>query len=436
MNYGSFELMNRSDPLLPRQDTERRRAFAKRRQNASRKLMGKPVLQRLFYERSTSSSTTVEKQATTKRPTRHSFIYLLLSPYSRELPARIFKGVVTTVILVDLVLFILSTDPRLDIAFDTFFHAAEGFVSTLFLIEYVARLWVIIESKRYRDMSPWQARLQYMTTLPAVIDLLSCLPFFLEIPTGVNLPTLTYLRFLRLFRILKTQGSIRALDAVYRVIYYNFEILSVAALVCLYLVLITAVLLYYLRPQNPEDAEDFQSISATLYLSTLMLTGQGGPSGDLPWYTKAVVLLTSVFSVAMFAIPASMLTWGFEAEAERMAKRARQQQSTRGGGSSSSPEEYESDDGYSTDEEYFKIIAGADEEPAEDEPEFVKELRRNFASADTNADGTLTLAEYLRMQQQGPSPERLDRLEQQIKATNAKLDTLLAVLEKKRGWLT
>jgi hypothetical protein len=59
-----------------------------------------------------------------------------------------------------------------------------------------------------------------------------------------------------------------------------------------------------------------------MYLSTMMLTGQGGPDGDLPWYTSGVVLLTGVFSIGMFAIPASMLTWGFEAEAERYAKRA------------------------------------------------------------------------------------------------------------------
>lgn len=47
-----------------------------------------------------------------------------------------------------------------------------------------------------------------------------------------------------------------------------------------------------------------------MYLSTLMLTGQGGPDGDLPWYTKGVVLLTGVFSVAMFAIPVSSYVVG------------------------------------------------------------------------------------------------------------------------------
>jgi len=92
--------------------------------------------------------------------------------------------------------------------------------------------------------------------------------------------------------------------------------------------------MYYLRPQGDDvdlvdDASDFESISKTMVLSTLMLTGQGGPSGKLPWYTQLVVLLTGIFSVAMFAIPASMLTWGFEAEAERLGRRAKDRAMTR-----------------------------------------------------------------------------------------------------------
>ena len=132
-------------------------------------------------------------------------------------------------------------------------------------------------------------------------------------------------------------------------------------------------------------------------MSTLMLTGGGGPDTDsLPWYTKAVVLLTSVFSVAMFAIPASMLTWGFEAEAERMAKRARQRALKRRemekkssedpsqhfSCSSSSSSDYDSD-GNTTDEEYFQLISGL-ESPDEDETPLMKLLREKFEEADVD----------------------------------------------------
>lgn len=82
----------------------------------------------------------------------------------------------------------------------------------------------------------------------------------------------------------------------YRVIYYNSGILYVATLVCVFLVLITSILLYYCRPKGDLANPLFDSLGDTMYMSTLMLTGGGGPDTEnLPWYTKAVVLLTSVF---------------------------------------------------------------------------------------------------------------------------------------------
>ena len=38
----------------------------------------------------------------------------------------------------------------------------------------------------------------------------------------------------------------------------------------------------------------------------------------MPWYTKTVCAATAFLSVALFALPASMLTWAFEAEAQRL----------------------------------------------------------------------------------------------------------------------
>ena len=101
--------------------------------------------------------------------------------------------------------------------------------------------------------------------------------------------------------------------------WYNSEILGIALFIGCLLMMATSTLLWYLQP--PDAAGDqFDSIPATFYLSILMLTGQGTPDGVLPWYTKLVVMLTAVFSVPIFVIPSSMLTWGFEAEADRFIK--------------------------------------------------------------------------------------------------------------------
>jgi hypothetical protein len=167
------------------------------------------------------------------------------------------------------------------------------------------------------------------------------------------------------------------MDAVVRVFYFNQEIMIVAGLLGLYLVLFTSIAMYHLRPRGDdvkmvEDAADFESIGSTMVLSLLMLTGQGGPSGELPWYTQIVVLMTGMFSVAMFAIPASMLTWGFEAEAQRLGVKARKKMMARQRGeeyndyTSSSSSDNDSVEGYgdisTSDEEYMNIIGGEESE--------------------------------------------------------------------------
>eukprot|EP00429_Kryptoperidinium_foliaceum_P132858 CAMPEP_0176286654 /NCGR_PEP_ID=MMETSP0121_2-20121125/53018_1 /TAXON_ID=160619 /ORGANISM="Kryptoperidinium foliaceum, Strain CCMP 1326" /LENGTH=166 /DNA_ID=CAMNT_0017627219 /DNA_START=128 /DNA_END=625 /DNA_ORIENTATION=+ len=159
-----------------------------------------------------------------------------------------------------------------------------------------------------------------------------------------------------------------------------------------------------------------------MYLSTLMLTGQGGPEGDMPWYTKGVVLLTGIFSIGMFAIPASMLTWGFEAEAERMAQVAyakRRQPQTNAEQDNWS---FSSED-YSTDEEYVRIIAGGDGEEDED-----AEARKTFTLADIDGSGTISLSEYLALSRNQAAEAKAGK---SSIAVNQELTARLDVLEKR-----
>lgn len=189
--------------------------------------------------------------------------------------------------------------------------------------------------------------------------------------------------------------------------------------------------MYYLRPRGKDvdlvdDITDFESIAKTMVLSTLMLTGQGGPSGDLPWYTQCVVLLTGVFSVAMFAIPASMLTWGFEAEAERLGAKAKKRAMAKRRGevyiseTSSSSSNSSDISGFgdlsTSDEEYMRIIGGDDDDDDGESDEKVLGGQAISSSLESNK------AELMR---------RVESLEQSLAQTNNKLDLILQLLERK-----
>jgi len=296
-------------------------------------------------------------------------------------------------------------------------------------------------------MGPIRGRLRFMITSSALIDLCATLPYFLEqIFAGLDLPTLTYLRAFRLLRILKTTGFNEAMKSLCRVFRYNSEILFVAVWIGVGLIFVTAVLMYYLRPRD-EINPQFKSLSATIYLSTLMLTGQGGPDGSLPWYTSAVVLLTGIFSIGMFAIPASMLTWGFEGEAERLAKLRWKNVI---GKESQSPSErtennddindnwsYSSDD-YSTDEEYLNTIAGFDDSDDLDEKE---KITKSFQLADVDHSGNISLSEFLKLKREGlneslqdgsPLAKQVQNLQKKVEENSKKLDRICDILEGRK----
>eukprot|EP01043_Picozoa_sp_COSAG02_P011588 COSAG02_NODE_429_length_22473_cov_38.587691_3_plen_204_part_00 len=94
-----------------------------------------------------------------------------------------------------------------------------------------------------------------------------------------------------------------------------------------------------------------------------------GAAAALPWYTQAVVASTACVSIAFFAIPASMLTWGFEAEAERLfnkaVERRRRMVRAKAEGRVMSDSESSEDEEEEEDEEaewrgYEEVVVGSD----------------------------------------------------------------------------
>ena len=93
-----------------------------------------------------------------------------------------------------------------------------------------------------------------------------------------------------------------------------------------------------------------------------------------------------------------MLTWGFEAEAERCAKRTRQLELRKRGETFSS-----STDEYSTDEEYQKIIAGEESDDGEDDKD--NHLVTLFEKLDADGSGSLSLKEFIDLMRESSSSD-------------------------------
>jgi hypothetical protein len=214
--YGTLGL----DPDLPRRkdNLEKRPSDARTGRSINRRqLMATAKSGSVFNEIFTQQSPTRAQQGgetrvhvSKKKP--KTFVYTMLNPRSSEWQAVMFKWFITIVILFDLLMFIISTEPGISDDQRILFQVAEGITSTIFLIEVVARLVTVTESQKYGEQGPFRGRLAYSMTFPAVIDAIATLPFFLEFSTGWDLPTLTYLRSFRLLRILKSSGMVQVSD--------------------------------------------------------------------------------------------------------------------------------------------------------------------------------------------------------------------------------
>jgi len=483
MDYGSLSLDD--DPLNSAATYSRQRIFKTKKRASSRLIQSRRRIgasSRLVQSLSTEvppfhRTDVLRKMKKAKaQPRSRSCVYTTLNNKSRRITAVVYKNIMTLIIMADLTFFVFSTDPKY--RHYHIFYMEEGIASCIFMLEYIARMVTITESRKFGQIGAIKGRLQYMISFHAMIDACATFPFFLEFVTDWNLPTLTYLRFFRLLRILRFDSLGQATASLKRVLFYNREILYVAVVMAGGLIMFTAVLMYYLRPQGGDlDGEEW-SIFTTIYYSTLMLTSQGGPGGDLPWYTQVVVLMTGLFSIGMFAIPASILTWGFEAEAERVASKTRKRHLQRISGGrpsscSSSPSPSYGRNGYhspsSSDEEYFKLIAGGDgdeengksvvkqEKEADESLRKIKELMSSFRDADSDASGSLSKGEFLRLaapllpkgmknlnmgeehniiadadKEQISSSlllERVNRLESKLDKTNNRLDRILSLLD-------
>jgi hypothetical protein len=208
-----------------------------------------------FHKSETPTTTTT----LSCRRSEKSFLYTMLNPRSHQWPAVWFQRSIATVILVDFILFVASTEPQIQQMNLSVFDTSEAIVATIYLLEYLARIVTVTESHKYAVLGPLTGRIRYATSGRAVIDLASCLPYFIEQALGMDdvLPQLTILRTLRLLRLLKTHGFVRAIEAVWRVIFYNREILVVALFVGLFLIMVTSLLMYVFRPRDSEGTTKF-----------------------------------------------------------------------------------------------------------------------------------------------------------------------------------
>ena len=219
------------------------------------------------------------------------------------------------VIVISLIPLAFKVDPPV-------FKVTDKVCVVIFIIDYVLR-WVTADFK-YKKRSVLSF-LRYPISPMAIIDLVSILPSVSALNGGFRvLRVMRMVRALRVLRIFKAARYSRSLQIIARVMKQTKEpLLAVCTLAVAY-ILVSAMVIINVEPDS------FNSYFDAVYWATVSLTTVG--YGDIYPVTtvgRLITMLSSLFGIAVVALPSGIITAGYLEELKKLRRHNREAQNPR-----------------------------------------------------------------------------------------------------------
>lgn len=218
-----------------------------------------------------------------------------------------------------LIMILASIVPLMFIEDYPVFKILESVSVTAFIIDYLLR-WYSSPLQLHKGVRSY---FLYPFTPMAIIDLLSILPGLNLMNASFKLLRLT--RLLKIVRLLKITRYSSKITMFINVLKKERQVLMAVMLLALFYIFITALIMFNAEPHiNPLTGEEtFHSFFDALYWATVTLTTVG--YGDLCPVTdigRVVSMLSSLFGVAIIALPSGVITASYleELREQRLKK--------------------------------------------------------------------------------------------------------------------
>jgi voltage-gated potassium channel len=224
--------------------------------------------------------------------------------------SRLIRNLIVALIIMNGFAVVLESNQALYARYREWFNAFELFSVAIFTLEYLARVWVSTEKAEFTGKSRLQARLAYMASPMALVDLLAIAPFYLSLFIPIDL---RYLRFFRLMRLLKLSHYFDGLQVFSTVLRREAGAIAGALLCMMILIIISACLMFTV--ENAAMPGHFESIAQAIWWAVVTLTTVGyGDVTPVTFGGKMLGIAIMLLGVGTMALPAGILAARFSEE--------------------------------------------------------------------------------------------------------------------------
>jgi voltage-gated potassium channel len=235
---------------------------------------------------------------------------LLESETKQGLTAKIVNWLLILLIVSNVTAAIVSSDQNYFVLYKQTFILFEKISLTIFSVEYLLRVWCCIEDIKYQNTPKLKARINYIFTPMALIDLIAILPFMIAMFFSVDLRAL---RLIRMLRLLKLTHYFRGFNLFITVIVKELKSIVAVMLVMLFFVIIAASLIYSIEGKVQPEA--FGSIFKSFWWAIVTMTTVGyGDTIPITTLGKVISSFIMLIGVVFVALPAGMLAARFGEE--------------------------------------------------------------------------------------------------------------------------